>query len=184
MKGQRLGYAPGVFDLFHIGHLNILRRARENCDRLVAGVCSDELVVQLKGRPPVVPLSERLEIVRSLRYVDETYVAATDDKMGIWEQIRFDVIFKGDDWLGTDVWKTFEAEFAKVGVEVVFFPYTAHTSSTLLRSALDLIAAQGPAGPPSRELTEPLHEEGGHEEDMGEEQRAIHDEKEVLTRKE
>ncbi|MFJ8588907.1 adenylyltransferase/cytidyltransferase family protein [Streptomyces sp. NPDC093595] len=140
MKGERIGYAPGVFDLFHVGHLNILRRAREHCDRLVAGVCSDDLVVLLKGRPPVVPLTERLEIVRSIRYVDETYVATADDKIAVWNDVGFDVIFKGDDWLGTEVWNTLEARFAKIGVEVVYFPYTAHTSSTLLRQALDLLA--------------------------------------------
>jgi glycerol-3-phosphate cytidylyltransferase len=142
LTGERLGYAPGVFDLFHVGHLNILHRARERCDRLIAGVCSDELVVRLKGRPPVVPLAERLEIVRSVRYVDDTYVATQEDKIAVWRDVGFDVIFKGDDWLGTEVWEKLEAEFAKVGVEVVYFPYTAHTSSTLLRHALDLLAGQ------------------------------------------
>ncbi|MDQ0992476.1 adenylyltransferase/cytidyltransferase family protein [Streptomyces sp. V3I7] len=138
MTGERLGYAPGVFDLFHVGHLNILRRASTHCDRLIAGVCSDDLVVRLKGRPPVIPLAERLEIVRSVRYVDDTYVATVDDKIEIWKEVGFDVIFKGDDWLGTDLWKNLEGEFSKVDVEVVFFPYTTHTSSTLLRRALSL----------------------------------------------
>ncbi|MFC8091825.1 adenylyltransferase/cytidyltransferase family protein [Streptomyces sp. NPDC057301] len=142
---ERLGYAPGVFDLFHVGHLNVLRRARGHCDRLVAGVCSDDLVVRLKGRPPVVPLAERLQIVRSVRYVDETFVATVDDKMEIWKEVGFDVIFKGDDWLGTDLWTTLETEFARVGVEVVYFPYTEHTSSTLLRDALHLLAPQKPS---------------------------------------
>ncbi|GAA3298011.1 adenylyltransferase/cytidyltransferase family protein [Streptomyces cinereospinus] len=145
--GERLGYAPGVFDLFHVGHLNILRRARGHCDRLVAGVCADDLVERLKGRPPVVPLAERLEIVRSVRYVDETFVATVDDKIEIWRSVGFDVIFKGDDWAGTGVWTRLEAEFSEVGVEVVYFPYTAHTSSTLLRHALDLLAG-GPGGGP------------------------------------
>jgi glycerol-3-phosphate cytidylyltransferase len=140
--GERVGYAPGVFDLFHVGHLNILHRAREHCDRLVAGVCSDDLVVQLKGRPPVVPLRERVEIVRGVRYVDDVYVVNVDDKVASWKDVGFDVIFKGDDWLGTEVWTRLEAEFATVGVEVVYFPYTAHTSSTLLRHALDLLAAR------------------------------------------
>lgn len=153
--GERLGYAPGVFDLFHVGHLNILRRARAHCDRLVAGVCSDELVVRLKGRPPVVPLSERLQIVRSVRYVDETFVATVDDKIEIWKEVGFDVIFKGDDWLGTDVWTTYEKEFARVGVEVVYFPYTVHTSSTLLRDALRLLAQQNPSDPAPRQLAAP-----------------------------
>ncbi|WP_234329959.1 adenylyltransferase/cytidyltransferase family protein [Streptomyces viridochromogenes] len=155
MMGERLGYAPGVFDLFHVGHLNILRRARGHCDRLVAGVCSDELVVRLKGRPPVVPLAERLQIVRSVRYVDETFVATVDDKIQIWKEVGFDVIFKGDDWLGTDVWTTLEAEFARVGVKVLYFPYTVHTSSTLLRDALRLLGEQSPSEPPPGQLAGP-----------------------------
>lgn len=155
MRGERLGYAPGVFDLFHVGHLNILHRARDHCDRLIAGVCSDELVVRLKGRPPVIPLAERLQIVRSVRYVDETYVATVDDKTEIWKEVGFDVIFKGDDWLGTDVWTTLEAEFARVGVKVVYFPYTVHTSSTLLREALHILALRAPSGPLTGQLAGP-----------------------------
>ncbi|WP_208614637.1 adenylyltransferase/cytidyltransferase family protein [Streptomyces regalis] len=155
MMGERLGYAPGVFDLFHVGHLNILRRARGHCDRLIAGVCSDELVVRLKGRPPVVPLAERLQIVRSVRYVDETFVATVDDKIAIWKELGFDVIFKGDDWLGTDVWTMLETEFARVGVEIVYFPYTVHTSSTLLRDALRLLAQRDPSEPVAGQLAGP-----------------------------
>lgn len=181
MGAERLGYAPGVFDLFHVGHLNILRRAREQCDRLIAGICSDDLVVHLKGRPPVVPLCERLEIVRSVRYVDETFVATVDDKVEIWKKVGFDVIFKGDDWLGTDVWKAFETEFAKVGVEVVYFPHTAHTSSTLLRDALNLLVPHNPAGSFSRQFAEPFHQDGSHEEYMGRQQRAVHAEEEMLA---
>lgn len=182
--GERLGYAPGVFDLFHVGHLNILRRAREHCDRLVAGVCCDDLVVHLKGRPPVVPLSERMEIVRSIRYVDEIYVATVSDKIEIWKEVGFDVIFKGDDWLGTDVWKSLETEFAKVGVDVLYFPYTAHTSSTLLRRALDLLTLANRPGPPSGQFPEPLHKEGAREQDVGYEQGAVDAEKEVLISQE
>ncbi|MFE6175832.1 adenylyltransferase/cytidyltransferase family protein [Streptomyces sp. NPDC056464] len=159
--GERLGYAPGAFDLFHVGHLNILRRARGHCDRLIAGVCSDELVVRLKGRPPVVPLSERLQIVRSVRHVDEAFVATVDDKIEIWKEVGFDVIFKGDDWLGTDVWTTYETEFARVGVEVVYFPYTVHTSSTLLREVLRLLVQQDPSEPAPRQLAGPR--QGGAE---------------------
>jgi glycerol-3-phosphate cytidylyltransferase len=155
LTGERLGYAPGVFDLFHVGHLNILRRARGHCDRLIAGVCSDDLVVRLKGRPPVVPLAERLQIVRSVRYVDETFVATVDDKIAIWKEVGFDVIFKGDDWLGTEVWTALETEFARVGVQVVYFPYTVHTSSTLLREALRLLGEQNPSGPASGQLAGP-----------------------------
>ncbi|MFF0789677.1 adenylyltransferase/cytidyltransferase family protein [Streptomyces spiralis] len=152
--GERLGYAPGVFDLFHVGHLNILRRARQHCDRLIAGVCSDDLVVRLKGRPPVVPLVERLEIVGSVRHVDGTFVATVDDKIEIWKQVGFDVIFKGDDWLGSPLWTGLESEFAKIGVDVVYFPYTTHTSSTLLRDALRRLGPQPDSGPEVRSLQE------------------------------
>ncbi|MBL1083026.1 adenylyltransferase/cytidyltransferase family protein [Streptomyces actinomycinicus] len=141
-RRHRLGYAPGVYDLFHVGHLNILRRARQQCDRLVAGVVADERVLQQKGRRPVVPLAERLDIVRSLQCVDEAVVEATTDKMEMWKEIGFDVVFKGDDWRGTELWNTLEHRFAQVGVKVVYFPYTPHTSSTLLRTALDVLAGQ------------------------------------------
>jgi glycerol-3-phosphate cytidylyltransferase len=132
----RVGYVPGVFDMFHIGHLNILRNARLHCDRLIAGVVSDEMAERAKGQLPVVPLAERLEIVRSVRYVDEAVVESVPDKVEMWRQIRFDVIIKGDDWRGTPKGLTLERRMADVGVEVAYLPYTAHTSSTLLRRVL------------------------------------------------
>lgn len=138
-----VGYAPGVYDLFHIGHLNILRHARARCDHLVAGVVSDETAEGMKGRPPVIPLVERLEIIRSIRFVDSAFVDNSRDKLAMWEQIRFDVIFKGDDWRGTPKGERLEAAMRSVGVEVVYFPYTVHTSSTQLRGALDALAAPG-----------------------------------------
>lgn len=177
----RIGFAPGVYDLFHVGHLNILREARRHCDRLVVGVTSDALVEHLKGRPPVVPLTERLEIVRSLRYVDEAVVEWDVDKLKTWGRVNFHVIFKGDDWRGTPKWEKLERRFAQVGVEVVYFPYTMHTSSTLLRGALELLSAQPSPGIPSAQLPEPLHQEGAHEQHMGQQQRAVHREEEVLT---
>jgi glycerol-3-phosphate cytidylyltransferase len=177
----RIGFAPGVYDLFHIGHLNILREARRHCDRLVAGVTSDDLTAQLKGRVPVVPLAERLDIVRSVRYVDEVVVESEVDKLKTWKRIGFHVIFKGDDWRGTPKWEEFERRFAKVGVEVVYFPYTMHTSSTLLRGALELLSRHQPPEIPSAQLPEPLHQEGGHEQDMGHQQRAVHRKEDVLA---
>ncbi|MGJ5751674.1 glycerol-3-phosphate cytidylyltransferase [Streptomyces puniciscabiei] len=170
MEATRTGYASGVWDLFHIGHLTILGRARRHCDRLVAGVASDELTKRLKGRPPVIPLAERMEIVRSVRYVDDVVVETHVDKLQIWKQVGFDVVFKGDDWKGTPKWEILERRFAKVGVEVVYFPYTAHTSSTLLRRALELM-----------QLAEPLHEEGHHEQDMSRCQHAVQGKEEVGT---
>ena len=132
----RVGYAPGVYDLFHIGHLNILKHARANCDYLIAGVVSDEMALLAKGKAPVVPLAERLEIVSHIKFVDEAVAEVVPDKIDTWRSVGFDVIFKGDDWRGTAKGRKLEADFAEVGVEVVYFPYTVHTSSSLLRRFL------------------------------------------------
>jgi glycerol-3-phosphate cytidylyltransferase len=134
-----IGYAPGAYDLFHVGHLNLLRHAAEHCDHLVAGVVSDEMLLLTKGRLPVVPLAERLEIVRSLRIVDEVHAEVVPDKLDTWREVGFDVIFKGDDWRGTEKGDRLERDFAAVGVEVRYFPYTMHTSSTALRRALSAL---------------------------------------------
>ena len=134
-----IGYAPGVYDLFHIGHLNVLAGAKARCDHLIAGVVSDELASRAKGRAPVVPLEERLEIVRSIRHVDEAVPEVLPEKLDTWRQIGFDVIFKGDDWKGTPKGDKLERDFAAVGVRVVYLPYTVHTSSTQLRRALDAL---------------------------------------------
>ncbi|WP_228978785.1 adenylyltransferase/cytidyltransferase family protein [Streptomyces sp. DH12] len=143
-RPYRVGYAPGAYDLFHIGHLNILRHARQHCDYLVAGVVSDEMAERAKGHRPVIPLIERLEIVRNIKYVDAAFVETVPDKLETWKQVRFDVLFKGDDWRGTPRGERLERDFATVGVDVVYFPYTVHTSSTQLRRALDALTRQGP----------------------------------------
>jgi glycerol-3-phosphate cytidylyltransferase len=148
-----VGYAPGAYDLFHIGHLNILKHAAEHCDVLVAGVVSDEMLLQSKGRLPVVPLAERLEIVRNLRFVDAVHAEVVPDKIDTWREVRLDVIFKGDDWRGTAKGDRLERDFAEVGVEVRYFPYTMHTSSTILRKALTAINAEEPVGRVARALT-------------------------------
>lgn len=132
---QIIGYASGVFDLFHIGHLNLLKHARAQCDHLVAGVLSDEASGH-KGRPPVVPLHERMEVVRSMSYVDEVVVDHTLEKMEAWRQVGFHRLFKGDDWRGTPRGDQWERDFASVGVEVVYLPYTMHVSSTQLRQLI------------------------------------------------
>ncbi len=142
-----IGYAPGAFDLFHIGHLNLLRRAKSRCDYLIAGVVADELLLRAKGRWPVVPLSERLEIVGSNRFVDEAVAEVLPNKMDTWRQLHFDVFFKGDDWQGTPKGERLEYELGSVGVEVIYFPYTIHTSSTILRRTLDLINSSSTALP-------------------------------------
>ena len=148
-----VGYAPGAYDLFHIGHLNILKHADEHCDRLIAGVVSDEMLLRAKGRLPVIPLEERMEIVRNLRFVDDVHAEVVPDKIDTWRDVRFDVIFKGDDWRGTAKGRKLERDFAAVGVEVRYFPYTMHTSSTILRKALAAIDAQEPVGRVARALT-------------------------------
>ncbi len=133
-----VGYVPGVYDMFHVGHLNILRNARLACDRLIAGVVSDDRAEAVKGKVPIVPAAERLEIVSSIRYVDEAVIEDVPDKLAMWERLRFDVIIKGDDWRGTPKGDRLEADMAGVGVGVVYLPYTVHTSSTKLREALDV----------------------------------------------
>ena len=135
----RIGYAPGAFDLFHIGHLNLLRRAKENCDFLIAGVVADEVLIRHKGVTPVIPLSERIDIVRNVRFVDMAHAAMTNDKLEIWRELHFNVLFKGDDWRGTDKGRKLERDFTAVGVDVVYFPYTQTTSSSALRRTLQNI---------------------------------------------
>lgn len=137
-----VGYAPGAWDLFHIGHLNVLRHARAHCDYLVAGVVDDDMLELAKGRRPVVPTQERAEIVRHIRYVDEVFVERQPDKLDTWRARPFDMFFKGDDWRGTPKGLALERELARVGVEVVYFPYTVHTSSTSLRRALSLLGSE------------------------------------------
>jgi glycerol-3-phosphate cytidylyltransferase len=136
-----VGYAPGVYDLFHVGHLNVLRQAKQHCDVLVAGVVSDEVVTRTKGLRPFVPLAERLEIVSSIDVVDDVYAELTSDKLDAWQRVGFDRIFKGDDWRGTAKGNALEKRLGAVGVEVVYFPYTMHTSSTHLRRAIGRRAA-------------------------------------------
>jgi glycerol-3-phosphate cytidylyltransferase len=135
-SGLRIGYAPGVFDLFHIGHLNLLRNARDFCDYLVAGVVTDVIAERNKGITPVVPFAERIEIVRAIRYVDEAVPEDVPTKLEQWQRLQFDLIIKGDDWIGTERGKRLEADFAPVAVDVVYVPYTPQTSSTTLRRAL------------------------------------------------
>jgi glycerol-3-phosphate cytidylyltransferase len=133
---QLVGYVPGVFDMFHIGHLNILKRSRERCDLLIAGVVTDEECAAMKGYRPVIPFAERLEIVAANRYVDDAAPDGSADKRVAWRLRRFDVIFKGSDWAGTEKGRLLEKQMAEVGARVDYLPYTEHTSSTLLRETL------------------------------------------------
>ena len=136
MNNQVIGYTTGVFDMFHVGHLNLIRRAREKCDRLIVGVSTDEVVEQYKGHRPIIPYAERVEIVKAIRYVDEVVPQTTMDKFAAWEKLRFNRLFHGNDWKGSAMYNEVEAKLAAVGVEVVYFPYTQGTSSTMLADRL------------------------------------------------
>ena len=136
MKKYKIGYTTGVFDLFHIGHLNILRRAKEQCEFLIVGVSTDELVESYKHKHPVIPYSERTAIVEAIRYVDKVVPQTSMDKIDAWNQLHFDVIFHGDDWKGSDLYINIERKLHDVGCDMVFLPHTDGTSSTLLTHKL------------------------------------------------
>ncbi len=131
-----IGYTSGVFDLFHVGHVNILRNAKAMCDRLVVGVSVDKLV-SYKGKNSVISFDERIEVVRSCRYVDLAVPQETLDKIDAWKRYRFNIMFVGDDWYKTEKWSDFESEFSRVGVRIIYFPYTNTTSSSLINETLN-----------------------------------------------
>lgn len=130
-----IGYTAGVFDLFHIGHLNLLKNAKGMCDKLIVGVSTDELVLY-KNKKPVIPFEERLEIVRNIKYVDGVVAQENMDKLGMCKKLKAEILFVGDDWYNTEKWKKYEEEFQKNGIKIVYFPYTKGTSSTLINSTL------------------------------------------------
>ena len=133
---KKIGYTTGVFDLFHIGHLNILKRARLECDYLIVGITTDELAMSIKGEKPFIPFEERMEIVESIKFVDEVGPQTSYNKMDAWNKLKFDRMFVGDDWNGTKEWIQIEKDFSKYNVEIIYFSYTTHTSSTILRDVL------------------------------------------------
>lgn len=133
MKRYKIGYTTGVFDMFHVGHLNILQRAKEQCDYLIVGVSTDELVMEYKKKRPVIPQEERVAIIDGIKYVDQVVHQENRDKYAAWETLKFDVMFVGDDWKGKPLFQEVEQKFKKVGVDIVYFPYTKGVSSTLLR---------------------------------------------------
>lgn len=137
MAERKIGYTTGVYDLFHVGHLNLLRRARAACDHLIVGVTTDALAAARKGRAPFVPQHERCAIVSELRCVDAVVLQEDMDKVAAWRRHGFHKVFVGDDWKGHPSWTALEPRFAELGVETVFLPYTRHVSSTRLRAILD-----------------------------------------------
>ena len=137
MSKKIIGYTTGVYDMFHIGHLNILRRAKEQCDYLIVGVSTDEVVKEYKHKTPVVPFSERIAIVEAIRYVDKVVPQESMDKFIAWENLHFDVLFHGDDWKGSDMYNEIEKKLKTVGCKVCFLPHTDGVSSTDLREKLN-----------------------------------------------
>ena len=130
-----IGYTTGVYDLFHIGHLNLLKNAKGLCDKLVVGVTTDELV-SYKNKKAVIPFEERIEIIRSIKYVDSVIPQESMDKFEVWKKVKFNVMFVGDDWHSSPKWEELERKFEEVGVKIIYFPYTKGTSSTLINETL------------------------------------------------
>jgi glycerol-3-phosphate cytidylyltransferase len=135
-KKYKIGYTTGVYDMFHIGHLNILKKAKEQCDYLIVGVSTDEVVESYKHRRPIIPFQERIAIISELRCVDRAVPQTSMDKMEAWKELHFDALFHGSDWKGTDMYNKMISDFAEVGVDVVFLPHTEGVSSTLLSEVL------------------------------------------------
>ncbi len=131
-----IGYTTGVFDMFHIGHLNILRRAKEQCDYLIVGVSTDELVHKEKHKTPIISFEERCAIVEAIKYVDQVVPQPDKNKMAAWERYHFNKMFVGSDWKGTDTWNRFEKQFAPLGVEIVYLSHTDGISSSMLRDLI------------------------------------------------
>lgn len=134
-KQEIIGYTTGVYDLFHIGHLNLLKNAKGMCDKLIVGVTIDELVAY-KGKQAMIPFEERIEIVRSCKYVDAAVPQYDMDKLTMCKKLGAKFLFVGDDWYGTEKWNKYEEEFSKEGIKIVYFPYTKSISSTKIRETL------------------------------------------------
>ena len=131
-----IGYTTGVYDMFHVGHLNILKKAKEQCDYLIVGVSTDELVRKEKNKTPIIPFEDRCEIVSAIKYVDMVVPQTDKDKLSAWQRYKFNKMFVGSDWKGTPQWTEFERIFSGLGVEIVYFPYTKRISSTQLREMI------------------------------------------------
>ena len=137
MKKYKVGYTTGVFDMFHIGHLNILKKAKEQCDYLIVGVSTDEVVKEYKNKTPIIPFEERIAIVSELKCVDKAVAQTSMDKMKAWQELHFDALFHGSDWKGSDMYNKIVEEFNAIGVDVVFLPHTEGISSTMLAVKLE-----------------------------------------------
>lgn len=142
MSKRVIGYTTGVYDMFHIGHLNVIRRAKELCDYLIVGVSTDELVQHDKHKAPVIPFEERAAIIEAIKYVDLVVPQVDKNKIAAWEKYHFDKMFVGSDWEGTPQWQQFEKEFAPHGVEIVYLPHTDGISSTKLTAVVKKLSEE------------------------------------------
>ena len=138
-KKYKIGYTTGVFDMFHIGHLNILRRAKEMCDFLIVGVTTDSLCFERKNKYPIICENERVEIVESIKYVDRVVLQNNMDKLEAVVKYDVDAVFVGSDWKGSDAWQRYERQFAEVGCEVVYLEHTEGISSSILRERMNFV---------------------------------------------
>ena len=138
-KKYKVGYTAGVFDLFHVGHLNLIERCKEMCDYLIIGVCDDDYVRNIKKKEPVIKEDDRVRILNALKAVDEAVLVnyeITDNKMLALDKFKFDVLFSGDDWKGTERYLKTEEQFAKVGVAIEYLPYTHGVSSSQIKETM------------------------------------------------
>ncbi|MBO4348836.1 MAG: adenylyltransferase/cytidyltransferase family protein [Candidatus Methanomethylophilaceae archaeon] len=133
-----IGYTAGVYDLFHIGHLNLLKNAKGMCDKLVVGVTTDDLVTY-KGKRALIPFEDRIEIVRSIKYVDAAVPQYDMDKLTACKKLGAQILFVGDDWYGSEKWADYEKEFKENGIRIVYFPYTKGVSSTIISKTLGVV---------------------------------------------
>lgn len=133
-----IGYTAGVYDLFHIGHLNLLKNAKGMCDKLIVGVTVDDLVLY-KGKEPMIPFEDRIEIVRACKYVDAAVPQYSMDKLEMCKKLGASMLFVGDDWYGTEKWDKYEEECKRAGIQIIYFPYTKGISSTKITEALHQI---------------------------------------------
>jgi glycerol-3-phosphate cytidylyltransferase len=133
-----IGYTSGVFDLFHIGHLNLLKNAKGMCDKLIVGVTTDELVAY-KGKKPIIPFADRIEIVRNIKYVDAAVAQENMDKLAMCQRLKVDILFVGDDWYNSEKWNNYEKEFNEANIRIVYFPYTKGISSTQITKVLKAV---------------------------------------------
>ena len=136
-----IGYTTGVYDMFHIGHLNIIKKAKKQCDFLIVGVSTDELVEKDKNKTPIIPFEERCEIVKSIRYVDQVVPQIDKNKFDAWEKYHFDKMFVGSDWKGSSQWIEYERQFQPVGVEIIYLKHTDGISSTKLTEYIKNVLA-------------------------------------------